>query len=206
MELIKLIVFSSIGFLITVGLFSILYVLNQIAKELGKRRENQGLMEEFVSATVAPTKEDEVVEETVTFSSEKALTIDDKYAELTDEQKKYYDQIVEYANKVDGSRRFKNARYEEHKIGTNRLVRLLIKRGIIVCEFILPNSDFKNYVSENKLKIKSAPTVLKIVDENTVQIAKDSIDIAVKAIEEEREIKRQQTRERRKQARIAKQG
>lgn len=206
MELIKLIVFSGIGFLITVGLFSILYVLNQIAKELGKRRENQGLMEEFVSATVAPTKEDEVVEETVTFSSEKALTIDDKYAELTDEQKKYYDQIVEYANKVDGSRRFKNARYEEHKIGTNRLVRLLIKRGIIVCEFILPNSDFKNYVSENKLKIKAAPTVLKIVDENTVQIAKDSIDIAVKAIEEEREIKRQQTRERRKQARIAKQG
>lgn len=153
-----------------------------------------------------PTEEVVSVDDTVTFSSEKTLTIDDKYSELSNDQKGYYDDIVAYAVKVDGARRFKNARYEEYKVGKNRLVRMLIKRGIIVCEFILPNNDFKNYVNENKLKIKAAPTILKIVDAETVQIAKDSIDIAIKSIEEEKEIKRQQMRERRKQARIAKQG
>jgi hypothetical protein len=137
------------------------------------------------------------------FVSEKSLTIDDKYLELASEQKTWYDEIIKYASAVDGSRRFKNARYEEYKVGKNRLVRMLIKRGIIVCEFILPNNDFKNYISENKLKIKAAPTVLKVLSEESVQVAKDSIDIAVKAIEEEKEYKKQQIRERRKQARLA---
>lgn len=159
-----------------------------------------------VEEAVAKDEEIAVVDDTVTFSSDKTLTIDDKYLELTNEQKNHYDEIIKYASKVEGSRRFKNARYEEYKVGKNRLVRMLIKRGVIVCEFILPNNDFKNYVNENKLKIKSAPTVLKIVDAESVQVAKDSIDIAMKAIEEEKELKRQQTRERRKQARLAKNG
>ena len=159
-----------------------------------------------IEEVVEQSEEIAVADDTVTFSSEKALTIDDKYLELTNEQKNYYDEIIKYASKVEGSRRFKNARYEEYKVGKNRLVRMLIKRGVIVCEFILPNNDFKNYVNENKIKIKAAPTVLKIVDADGVQVAKDSIDIAIKAIEEEKEYKRQQTRERRKQARISKQG
>ena len=214
MEKIVQICLLCIGALIAIGLFAILVVLNNIAKQLKEKNSKQ--LSEKSANLVAPTpvavlqtkpanEEVVVTDDTVTFSSEKALTIDDKYVELSTEQKNYYDQIVEYASKVEGSRRFKNARYEEHKVGKNRLVRMLIKRGQIVCEFILPNNDFKNYVSENKLKIKSAPTVLKIADESSVQIAKDSIDIAVKAIAEEKEIKRQQTRERRKQARIAKQ-
>ncbi len=214
MEKIVQICLLCIGALIAIGLFAILVVLNNIAKQLKEKNSKQ--LSEKNANLVAPTpvavlqtkpanEEVVVTDDTVTFSSEKALTIDDKYVELSTEQKNYYDQIVEYASKVEGSRRFKNARYEEHKVGKNRLVRMLIKRGQIVCEFILPNNDFKNYVSENKLKIKSAPTVLKIADESSVQIAKDSIDIAVKAIAEEKEIKRQQTRERRKQARIAKQ-
>ncbi len=142
-------------------------------------------------------------ETNVSFNSEKTVTIDDKYLELSSDFKNYYDDIIKYASSKEGSRRFKNARYEEYKVGKNRLVRMLIKRGIIVCEFILPNNDLKNYIAENKIKIKAAPTVLKIVDAATVQIAKDSIDIAVKAIEEEKEYKRQQARERRKQARQA---
>jgi len=72
-----------------------------------------------------------------------------------------------------------------------------------VCEFILPNADFKNYVNENKVNVKVAGTTMKILDDTTLQAAKDSIDIVVKALEEEREYKRQLVLERRRQRRRA---
>ena len=160
--------------------------------------------EEKVEPVVEATEEVAATEEAnVSFNSDKTVTIDDKYLELSSDFKTYYDEIIKYASAKEGSRRFKNARYEEYKVGKNRLVRMLIKRGVIVCEFLLPNTDLKNYIAENKVKIKSAPTVLKVLDASAVQIAKDSIDIAVKAIEDEKEYKRQQARERRKQARQA---
>ncbi len=168
-----------------------------------KEEPAPAVVEEVAPAVVEEVEEETIADDNVSFTSEKSLTIDDRYLELTSDQKTWYDEIIKYASAVDGSRRFKNARYEEYKVGKNRLVRMLIKRGLIVCEFILPNNDFKNYVNENKLKIKAAPTVLKVLDAETVQIAKDSIDIAVKAIEEEKEFKKQQIRERRKQARLA---
>ena len=81
---------------------------------------------------------------------------------------------------------------------------MLIKRDVITCEFILPNNDFKYYVNENKINVKQAATVLKIVDDASVKVAKDSIDIAVKAIQEEKELKKEQAKERRRLARQAK--
>ncbi|MFR6640977.1 MAG: hypothetical protein ACLUSP_06350 [Christensenellales bacterium] len=62
----------------------------------------------------------------VVFAAAKHETLDDKYAELTPELKKYYDEIVVYAASVEKSKRIKNARYEEYKVGSNRIVRLTI--------------------------------------------------------------------------------
>lgn len=228
MEIMEIVFLAFLAFTSLISMFAVLILLRYIVLENRSKANKaqtpeqqptpvapvQPIEQPTPMAHVVPVKEEEVkeqpVQETavsddvVSFSSDKALTIDDKYAELTQEQKKYYDEIVKYASAVEGSRRFKNARYEEYKVGKNRLVRMLIKRSLVVCEFILPNNDFKNYVNENKLKIKAAPTVLKVIDANTLQIAKDSIDIAVKSVEEEKEYKRQQLRERRKQARLAK--
>lgn len=212
MELIEIILYVALPILAILNVVTLIatFVLLSRVKEQSKVEccKEKTVISEPVATPVVEQKREENVavatDDTVTFSSEKTLTIDDKYVELSDEQKKYYDEIVAYAVGIEGARRFKNIRYEEYKVGKNRLVRMLVKRGITVCEFILPNNDFKNYVSENKLKIKSAPTVLKIVDAETVKIAKDSIDIAKKAIEEEKEFKRQQSKERRKQARQAK--
>ena len=102
---------------------------------------------------------------------------------------------------MEGSKRFKNARYEEYKVGNTRLVRMLIKRGVITCELIVPNNSFKSYVSENKLSVKIAPTVIKVLDEATVQAVKDSIDIVMQTAAEERELKKQLAKERRKKSR-----
>ena len=101
---------------------------------------------------------------------------------------------------VEGSKRFKNTRYEEYKLGNARLVRMLIKRGVVHCEFILHNPDFKNYVNENKISVRQSATTMRIDSKETVAAAKNSIDIVVAAIAEEKEYKKQLARERRKAA------
>lgn len=156
------------------------------------------VVEPVVEEPVAEEKEEEIVDGAVTFSADKGLTLDDKYNDLDSASKKRYDEIIKYASAVEGSKRFKNLRYEEYKIGSLRIVRMLIKRGVIVCEFMMQNANFKSYVSENKISVKQSATVIKVTDNETVQVIKDTIDIVVKAIAEEREFKKQLAREKRK--------
>lgn len=155
-----------------------------------------------------PVAEEPAAEENdegkITFALGQQQTLDEKYLELPAEQRGWYDEIIKYASAVEGSKRVKNARYEEYKVGKNRLVRLLIKRGIINCEFILHNSDFKNYVNENKITVKQSATTMIVETAATVDAVKNSIDIVVAAIAEEKEYKKQLAREKRRAARASK--
>lgn len=165
----------------------------------------QPVVEETAIAEEIPVAE--IVEEdgdTVRFAPKHTQTLEEKYRALSSKDKSYYDEIALYASKKEEAKQFKNARYEEYKIGKTRLVRLLIKRGAVICEFILPNADFKNYINENKVSVKQAATVMKIEDAEGVKAAKDSVDIAVQALMEEREYKKELARERRRQARANK--
>jgi len=142
-------------------------------------------------------------EGTISFATTQQQTLDEKYLALSQAEKGWYDEIIKYASAVEGSKRFKNARYEEYKVGKNRLVRLLIKRGIIQCEFILHNSDFRNYVNENKINVKQSATTMLVETAETVNVVKNSIDIVVASIAEEKEYKKQLAREKRRAARAA---
>lgn len=162
-------------------------------------KEEPATEETAVTEEVAEEAEDDGV---VNFATG-TKTIDEKYLELTPEFKGYYDEIVRFANTVEGSKRYKNANYEEYKVGKNRLVRLKIKRETVICELVIPNLAFKNYVSENKVEVKQAPATIKVVDEATLFAVKDSMQIAINAIEEERAYKKEQAKLRRRQKRAA---
>ena len=149
-----------------------------------------------------PAEEADAEDGTVSFSASTGQTLEEKYMELSSEQKRFYDEIIKYAAGKEASRRYYNQRYEEYKIGSKRIVRLRIKRGVVYCEFMLTNSDFRNYISENKIPVKQAATVIKVVDVATVDAVKNSIDIAVQLIAEEKSYKKQLAREKRKQARL----
>lgn len=158
--------------------------------------------EEVAAAEAVETAETEQTnDESVRFKPKTTQTLEEKYLALDSASRQYYDEIVKYAAAKEGAKRIKNVRYEEYKIGLTRLVRLLIKRGTVMCEFILPNADFKNYVNENKVDVKLAASVMKITDEAAEQAAKDSIDIVVNAIAQEKEYKKQVAREKRRLAR-----
>ena len=158
------------------------------------------VVEEIVEEPAAEAAAEEIADPdgTISFSKGQQQTLEEKYMALSAEQKGWYDAIIKYASAVEGSKRFKNLRYEEYKVGKNRLVRLLIKRGIINCEFILHNSDFKNYVSENKIAVKQSATTMLVESAATVDAVKNSIDIVVAAIAEEKAYKKQLAREKRK--------
>ena len=150
--------------------------------------------EEETSCDAAPRDENAII-----FSAGEQKTSDEKFQELDEERQHYYAEIVQYAMGQPGAKRYKNARYEEYKIRKTLLVRLQIKRGVIICEFVLLNESFKNYIQDNKVKIRQAPAVLRVEDESSVAFVKKSIDIAVRAAADEQEYKKQ--RERRRLAR-----
>lgn len=136
---------------------------------------------------------------TVAFATTiKTMTHEEKYLELSAEYKKYYDEIVRYSIGIEESKRIKNASSEEYKIGRNSIVKMKIKRGIIVCELVIPNMNLKNYASDNKINVKQAPTTIKVVDEASLSAVKYSIDIIVKAINDEKEYKKEQAKLKRK--------
>ena len=215
------------AFAVLICLFSLLVLTRELIEDITEKRKQKA---EAATATEQPSEQpnlatlepvvmavpqeepqeeaqelsvEEIAAGEVRFASKTTPTLEEKYLALDAKSRAYYDEIVKYAAAQEDSKRFKNTRYEEYKTGKTRLVRLLVKRGVVVCEFILPNADFKNYVNENKVNVKVAGTTMKILDDTTLQAAKDSIDIVVKALEEEREYKRQLVLERRRQRRRA---
>lgn len=132
------------------------------------------------------------------FIKPRVETLFGKYLNLTDEQKRFYDEIVAYAAAIPGSRQIKNDRYEEYRYGNARLVRVLIKRDTVVCAYLMTNVNFKRYVAGNKIKVKTAPSVLKISDESALRAAKDSIGIAKKIVDDEKAYKKDQAKLRRR--------
>ena len=218
---------------LAIGIFCVVVVCRDMAEEARQRREGakaDATAKEFCQAEAPPAPTpppapvvalavvEEETETTAAADTEQSLseeqesnvafsagsqTLEEKYLELSPEFKGYYDEIVRYAMSVENSRRFKNAGYEEYKVGKNRLVRLKIRRGLIVCELVIPNLTFKNYISDNKVAVKQAPAVIKVTDEAALSAVKDSIDIAVSAIEEEKIYKKEQAKIKRKQRREA---
>lgn len=132
------------------------------------------------------------------FIKPRVETLFEKYLKLSDEQKRFYDEIVAYAAAIPGSRQIKNDRYEEYRYGNARLVRVLIRRDTVVCAYLMPNVNFKRYVAGNKIKVKTAPSVLKISDESALRAAKDSIGIAKKIVDDEKAYKKDQAKLRRR--------
>ncbi len=129
-------------------------------------------------------------------------TLEEKYLELSQEEKKWYDEIEHYAASQEGVKHHKTLKHEDYKIGKYRIVKLSIRRGVIVCEFVLMNQDFQSYISTNKeVSIKQAATVMKIDSAEAVEAAKHSIDLAMEVVEREKQLKRERRNERRRQSR-----
>jgi len=166
-------------------------VENVVQKEVIVLADDQSLQEENAKTNTG----------NVVFDASPETTLDEKYNALPRNIKGYYDEIIVYAASFPDSKRIKNTAYEEYKVGKNRLVRLKIKRGAIICELIIPNPQFKKFIDGNKVSVKQAPAIVKVTDPESLAFVKDSIRIAVDAINEEKEYRKEQKRIRRRELR-----
>lgn len=138
----------------------------------------------------------------VKFAPKGRKTLDEAFFELGDEQKGYYNEVARYASAVPTvTKHYKNDAHEEWKIGLARLICMKIRRGAVICEFNIQNSEMKDHISGSRVAVKQSQTTVKLEDQNAVSFALESIDLAAKIIEEEKAEKKKANLERRKEKR-----
>ncbi len=125
----------------------------------------------------------------------------EKYAVLTDEARAQYDEIKAYVLTQKEVQSRMGNRFEDFRIGKKQVVRMIIRREVLHCEFVILHEDLNTYIIENRVNIKHAPTSIKIDSPEAVIAAKNSIDIAIKAIEADRAFRLEQQKKRRREAR-----
>lgn len=145
-------------------------------------------------AAPAPEPEKEIVEvpvedpNAVKFNESK--TIEELYEELSVEQKSFFDELKNTALAKPNAVLSITKNYENVKIGKRSIIKLIIRRGVTVAEFLLENDALKEYrlSSQNKKgksKIKIRPTVLAVTELDTLKAAVDMIHLAYQQIVEE---------------------
>ena len=161
-------------------------------------------MPEEVAVTKA--EPEEIDPDAVTFSRV-TLTMEEKYAALSKEHKRFFDDIVRHALTKEGVKEFKRPGFYDYKIGAYRVIRMTIKRSEIVCEFNFIDKDFAEYANSSDVKMKRSATSVRVLEISAVGVAKDGIDLVCQQIaddkERKKELAREKRREKRKQAKEA---
>ena len=126
-------------------------------------------------------------------------SLETKFNQLSHVDRGFYTSVRDYAAAIEGSRIFKNQSHEEVKLGKYRLVRLLIKRGVVQAELIVLNQEILGLMSKSDTEVKIAPTVMKIRSEEDVAAVKRTIDLAFASIVAEKDRKKELQKQKRKE-------
>lgn len=155
-----------------------------------------------------PAPEPEIAEEPVAEEAENDvsfntnnLTIEDKYAALSYEFKVCFNDIVQHALSKEGVKEIKHTSSYDYKIGAYRVVRIMIKRGEIVCEFNFIDREVLNYASASNVRMKQSATALRVSEISTVDAVKEGIDLVCTQIAEDKEYKKELAKEKRREKR-----
>lgn len=122
-----------------------------------------------------------VVQDGIVFNDSKTIT--ELYDELSPEQQSYFDELREEALTKPDAELAIAKNFVTVKIGKRNLIKLLIKRGVTVAEFMLENDALKqlrlsNTNKRGKSAIKIKPTVVQVLDLNSLKVAVDMINLA----------------------------
>ena len=117
----------------------------------------------------------------IVFNDSKSIT--ELYEELSNEQKSFFDELREEALQKPDAELSISKNFITVKIGKRNLIKLLIKRGVTVAEFMLENEALKQFRINNKNKkgkshIKVKPTVVQVLDLPSLKVAVDMINLA----------------------------
>lgn len=158
----------------------------EIPAELPAQEETLEVVEATATDETAATEDESDDSSEVAFVSEKK-NLEDKYAELSDVQKGYFDKIKEYACSKEDARAIEAKGHITVKYGKERLVRITIRRDAVEAVFLLIDSNFKKYMKEQDAPIKEKPTVIRIENDAYLQLALETVDLKYNSLMEEKQ-------------------
>lgn len=138
----------------------------------------------------------EIAQGEVVFS--KRFSMAEKYATLSSEYKSYFDDVVRYALSKPGIKEYKYNGSYDYKDGRYRVLRMMIRRGVVSCEFLFIDHDLRDYVQSSDVRIKQSATTVKLDEPSAVGAAKDGIDLICSQIVADREYKKELAKEKRR--------
>ena len=167
-------------------------------------------VEEPAPVVVVPVIEAEEPEEEIAVTEEDpdavsfsrvTLTMEEKYATLSTEFKRHFDDIIKHAMAKEGVQENRRTSSYDYKIGAYKVLRMLIKRGEIVCEFNFIDKEFAEYASASDVRMKKSATTVRVTEASAVGVVKDGIDLVCSQIAEDKERKKELAREKRREKR-----
>ena len=137
------------------------------------------------------------------------LTFADKYAALEEARKNLYDEFMSYALAKPGCKKIEASKAVTVKYKTDKVCRAVIKRGVPVLNFMLTNTELNRFVREagakgikvccsGRLGGREIAVVVRLENEDDLKLAKQTADITVGNLEQEREYRKQRAREQRR--------
>ena len=144
----------------------------------------------------------ELTDKSIVFESNKQekVTFIDKYAELSSEARTRYDSIVAYILANPDCKKVEASNAVTFKCKTDKIVRVMIKRGVVILNFLLANTDLNRFVREEGIKtIKINPVVIKLETDSDLVLAKQTANITIENIREEQQYRKERNRELRRQ-------
>lgn len=144
----------------------------------------------------------ELTDKSIVFESNKQekVTFIDKYAALSPEARMRYDSIVAYILANPDCKKVEASNAVTFKCKTDKIVRVMIKRGVVILNFLLANTDLNRFVREEGIKtIKINPVVIKLETDSDLVLAKQTADITIENIREEQQYRKERNRELRRQ-------
>lgn len=113
------------------------------------------------------------------------LNIDEAYDKLSKEQKKYFDELVNYALKKPDTEKKQEKKYLLVMANKKQYLKLKIRKNITIACFT--NEDSKSQViKDNEVSIKTRQTEIKVVDEKSFEAAKYMINVQFKRFSEKK--------------------
>ncbi len=129
----------------------------------------------------------------------------EKYETLEEEQRKLLDEVFKYITKEEDVRRLDLTSNVRVKYKTHELFKADIKRGVPVLNFMLSNTTLMRYVKESGTKkIKITPVTVKLNDNDDLQLALHTADMALEQAKSEEEFKKEKRKEQRREREQAK--
>lgn len=155
--------------------------------------EAEERLEELVS------KYGEITDDSVVFQASQKnqrKTFIEKYAELTAEARARYDEVAAYVLGQPNCKKVEASDAVTYKCKSDKVMRAVIKRDVVVLNFMLANTELHRFVKEEGIKkIKISPVTVRLESDFDVVLAKQTADITLESIYEEQRYRRDRRNE-----------